>query len=59
MTTTVTIYSPNGTVLNTISAPVTWSFDNRNVFWVTFSQTPGGPTTTIGTTLPVVITESN
>jgi hypothetical protein len=26
---------------------------------VTYAPTPGGPTTTIGTTLPVVITESS
>jgi hypothetical protein len=55
MATTVTIYSPDGTVLNTISEPTTWSFDNKNVFWVTFPESPGGPTTTLGTTLPVVV----
>lgn len=51
--TTVTIYNMNGTVVNTISNPVGWAFDERGDFVVTFTTASGQ--TEIRTTLPVLV----
>jgi hypothetical protein len=55
MTATITIYSHDGTVQRAILDPTTWSFDERGVFHVLFTQFVGGPNTAIATTLPVLI----
>jgi hypothetical protein len=55
MTATVTIYKPDGTPLRSIPDPIAWNFDDNNVFHAVFPQYPGGPTSSIFTTLPVII----
>jgi hypothetical protein len=59
MTTTITIYNPDGTSLRTLQDPITWSFTDNNVFHVTIKQRPGGPDLIISTTLPVLIERSS